>query len=54
MLSFESLATRDQHWSAFATNPDWKTMQANPRYAFENIVSNISNYMLTPATYSQI
>jgi len=54
MLSFESLAMRDQHWSAFGTNPDWKTMQANPRYAFENIVSNISNFILTPAPYSQI
>ena len=54
MLSFESLATRDQHWSAFGTNPDWKTMQANPRYAFEDIVSNISNFILTPASYSQI
>jgi hypothetical protein len=54
MLSFESLATRDQHWSAFGNNPNWKTMQANPRYAFENIVSNISNFILTPAPYSQI
>jgi hypothetical protein len=54
MLSFESLATRDQHWSAFGTSPDWKAMQANPRYAFENIVSNITNLILTPAPYSQI
>ncbi|HEY2820137.1 MAG TPA: NIPSNAP family protein [Candidatus Acidoferrum sp.] len=54
MLSFESLATRDQHWSAFATSPDWKAMQANPRYAFEDIVSNITNLILTPAPYSQI
>ena len=54
MLSFESLATRDQHWSAFGNSPDWKAMQANPRYAFENIVSNITNLILTPAPYSQI
>jgi hypothetical protein len=54
MLSFESLAARDQHWTAFGTSPEWKTMQANPRYAFENIVSNISNFILTPAAYSQI
>ncbi len=54
MLSFESLAARDQHWTAFGTSPDWKTMQANPRYAFENIVSNISNFILTPTAYSQI
>jgi NIPSNAP protein len=54
MLSFESLAARDQHWTAFGTSPDWKAMQANPRYAFENIVSNISNFILAPAAYSQI
>jgi hypothetical protein len=54
MLSFESLAVRDQHWSAFANAPEWKAMQANPRYAFENIVSNITNVILTPTPYSQI
>jgi hypothetical protein len=54
MLSFENLAARDQHWTAFGTSPDWKAMQANPRYAFEDIVSNISNFILTPAAYSQI
>jgi hypothetical protein len=54
LLSFESLATRDQHWTAFATSPDWKAMQANPRYAFDEIVSNITNLILTPAPYSQI
>ena len=54
MLSFESLATRDQHWTAFATSPEWKAMQANPRYAFDEIVTNITNLILTPAAYSQI
>jgi len=54
LLSFESLATRDQHWTAFATSPEWKAMQANPRYAFDEIVSNITNLILTPAPYSQI
>jgi hypothetical protein len=54
MLSFESLAARDQHWTAFVTSPEWKAMLTNPRYADEEIVSNISNFILTPATYSQI
>jgi hypothetical protein len=54
MLSFDNLAARDQHWTAFGTSPDWKAMQANPRYAFENIVSNITNLILTPTAYSQI
>ncbi|MGA2431307.1 MAG: NIPSNAP family protein [Candidatus Acidiferrum sp.] len=54
MLSYESLAVRDKLWSAFANAPEWKAMQALPRYAFENIVSNITNLILTPAPYSQI
>ena len=54
MLSYESVAVRDKLWSAFANAPEWKAMQSLPRYAFENIVSNITNVILTPAPYSQI
>jgi hypothetical protein len=54
MLSYESVAVRDKLWSAFANAPEWKAMQALPRYAFENIVSNITNVILAPAPYSQI
>jgi NIPSNAP len=54
MLSFESLAARDQHWTAFATSSEWKAMLTNPRYADEEIVSNISNFILMPTAYSQI
>jgi hypothetical protein len=54
MLSYESTVVRDKLWSAFANAPEWKAMQALPRYAFENIVSNITNVILTPAAYSQI
>jgi NIPSNAP len=54
MLSYESVAVRDKLWSAFANAPEWKAMQALPRYSFEGIVSNITNIILTPAPYSQI
>lgn len=54
MLSYESTSERDKKWAAFANNPDWKALSAQPRYAFENIVSAISNIILTPAPYSQI
>jgi hypothetical protein len=54
MLSYESVAVRDKLWTAFANAPEWKAMQALPRYAFESIVSNITNVILTPAPYSQI
>jgi hypothetical protein len=54
MLSYESVAVRDKVWSAFANAPEWKAMTAMPRYAFESIVSNITNTILTPTPYSQI
>jgi NIPSNAP len=54
MLSYESVSLRDQLWKAFSTAPEWKAMQSDPRYAFEAIVSSITNTILTPTAYSQI
>jgi hypothetical protein len=54
MLGFESLAEREQKWAAFAASPEWKSLSSQPRYAFESIVSNITNLILTPTAYSQI
>ena len=54
MLSFADLTERDAKWDAFRNNPDWKKLSSDPRYAFEPIVSNISNLILTPASCSQI
>jgi hypothetical protein len=54
MLSFPSLAELDAHWDTFRNNPDWKKLQADPRFAFEPIVSNITNLILSPLPSSQI
>ena len=54
MLSFADLTDRDAKWEAFRNNPDWKKLSSDPRYAFEPIVSNITNLILTPTTFSQI
>ena len=54
MLCFNSLSERDAKWDAFRGSPEWKTLSTNPRYAFEDIVSNITNIMLAPTPYSQI
>ncbi|MBV8629615.1 MAG: NIPSNAP family protein, partial [Silvibacterium sp.] len=53
MLSFADLTERDAKWDAFRNNPDWKKLSSDPRYAFEPIVSNITNLILTPASCSQ-
>jgi hypothetical protein len=54
MLSYESTVERDKLWKAFATSPEWKVMTSDPRYSFEEIVSSITNTILTPTAYSQI
>jgi hypothetical protein len=54
MLCFDDLADRTKKWDAFRTAPEWKKLSSSPRYAFEEIVSNITNVILNPAPYSQI
>jgi len=54
MLAFDSLADRDKKWAAFRGSDDWKSYSTQTKYAFEPIVSNISNLILTPTGYSQI
>lgn len=54
MIGFNNLADRAAAWSAFSASPDWKKLNTSPRFAFESIVSNITNTILRPTAYSQI
>lgn len=54
MISFPDMAELNAKWKAFLTDPDWKKLSSSPRYSFESIVSNISNLVLNPTSYSQI
>jgi hypothetical protein len=54
MLSFTDAADLDARWDLFRNNPDWKKLQANPRFAFDQIVTNIANLVLSPLDCSQI
>ncbi|HZD50701.1 MAG TPA: NIPSNAP family protein, partial [Silvibacterium sp.] len=54
MLSFADLTEMDAKWDVFRNDPNWKKLSASPRYAFESIVSNITNLILTPTAFSQI
>jgi hypothetical protein len=54
MLSVPDAATMDRNWGAFRDNPDWKKLSSDPKYAFEPIVSNITNLVLSPMASSQI
>ncbi len=54
MLSMQDAAAMDVHWEAFRTNADWKKLSSDQKYAFEPIVSNITNLVLTPLASSQV
>lgn len=54
MLSYENLAAREQLWSKFGADPEWKKLRATPGLADAEIVSNISNMLVRPASGSQI
>jgi hypothetical protein len=54
MLSFTDSAELDAKWNVFRDDPAWKRLSADPRFAFEPIVSNIANLILSPLAASQI
>jgi hypothetical protein len=54
MLSFANTEELDAGWDKFRADPDWKKLSADPRYAFDPIVSNISNLVLSPLSCSQV
>jgi hypothetical protein len=54
MLSFADMADLTARWSLFGADPEWAKLKSSPRYDYEEIVSNISNLILSPTAYSQI
>lgn len=54
MLSFPDLSELNAKWKAFGSDPDWKKLTGSPKFNYEAIVSNVTNLILNPASYSQI
>ncbi|HEY1496204.1 MAG TPA: NIPSNAP family protein [Candidatus Solibacter sp.] len=54
MLSYEDLAGRDKVWKAFGADPEWQRLRTTPGLSDAEIVSNISNYLVSPLPFSQI
>jgi len=52
MLAFEDLADRDKRWQVFREHPDWQKLRQDP--AYRDTVSNITDIILRPTSYSQI
>ncbi len=54
MLSFADMAELEARWDVFRNDPAWKKLSSDPRFAYDQIVTNISNLMLSPLDCSQI
>jgi hypothetical protein len=54
MLVFPDDAGRTAAWSRFGKDAEWQKLKATPGYADKEIVSHITNKILTPAPYSEI
>jgi hypothetical protein len=54
MLSLTDAAELDAKWDLFRNDPEWKKLSSNPRFAYDQIVTNISNVLLSPLACSQI
>lgn len=54
MLSFPDVSEMNSKWKAFSSDPEWKKLTQSPKFNYEHIVSNVSNLILNPMSYSQI
>ena len=54
MLSFDDLASREKLWRAFGADPEWQKLRTAPGNSDAEIVSNISNSILSPLPFSPI
>ncbi len=54
MLVFPDDAERQAAWGRFIKDKEWEKLRAIPEYADKEIVSRITNKVLTPAPYSEI
>lgn len=54
MLSFDDLAAREKLWRDFGADPDWKRISAEPGVSDARVVSNISNAILRPLSFSLV
>ncbi len=54
MLAYDDLAARDRVWKAFGSDPEWQKLRSAPGNGDAEIVSNISNMIVRPASFSQV
>jgi hypothetical protein len=50
MTTFSDIESRDAHWKAFGSDPDWDRMKVMPEY--QNIMNKNDQRLLYPTEYS--
>lgn len=53
LLEWEDLAERDRKWNAFQADPDWQKARSETEKDGP-IVGHITNYIMTPTSYSKV
>lgn len=54
MVGFDDLAHREKAWGAFGSSPEWKKISSQPGVSDAEVVSNISNSIVRPLSFSGI
>jgi hypothetical protein len=54
MLSFTDQSELEAKWNVFRNDPAWKKLSTSPRYSSDQLVTNITNLILSPLDCSQI
>jgi hypothetical protein len=54
MTWYDSLAAREEAWKKFVSSPEWQKLRVQPGYSDGEVVSNISNLLLSPVAGSPI
>jgi len=52
MTTFKDESSQEEHWNAFVEHPEWIAMKDLEQY--QNTVSQITQYLLYPAEYSDL
>ena len=54
LLVFPDDDARKAAWKTFGSDPEWQTLKAKPGFTDKEIITKITNILLTPAQYSEI
>ncbi|HEY4935777.1 MAG TPA: NIPSNAP family protein [Puia sp.] len=54
MVVFQNAAARDEHWKAFGSSKEWKTVSTDPQYENNISVSHIDSILMHRTAYSDL